>query len=79
MKKFFSLILAIGTSLSVFAQHTLTLDSCRTLALKNNKELLISREKVNAAHYEKRQRSPTISQKLNLRADICALKKKFPC
>ena len=26
----------------------------------------------------KRQRSPTISQKLNLRADICALKKKFP-
>ena len=54
MKKFFSLILAIGTSLSVFAQHTLTLDSCRTLALKNNKELLISREKVNAAHYEKK-------------------------
>ena len=54
MKKFFSLILAIGTSLSVFAQHTLTLDSCRTQNIKNNKELLISREKVNAAHYEKK-------------------------
>ena len=58
MKKFFSLILAIGTSLSVFAQHTLTLDICRTLALKNNKELLISRENVNAAHYEKKAAFP---------------------
>ena len=32
----------------------LTLDSCRAMALKNNKELRISAEKINVAHYEKK-------------------------
>ena len=39
---------------SISAQNTLTLDSCRALALSNNKELRISAEKITAAHYEKK-------------------------
>ncbi len=35
-------------------QEVLTLDSCRALAIANNKELLISNEKINAAHYQKK-------------------------
>jgi outer membrane protein TolC len=36
------------------AQSVLSLDSCRALAIANNKELLISGEKINAAHYQKK-------------------------
>lgn len=36
------------------AQQVLSLDSCRALAMANNKELLISQEKINAAHYQKK-------------------------
>ena len=54
MKRTLSFILAVGTTLCSFAQQILTLDSCRVLALKNNKELRISQEKINAAHYEKK-------------------------
>ena len=35
-------------------QETLSLDSCRALALANNKTLSISNEKVNAAHYQQK-------------------------
>ena len=30
------------------------LDSCRASAISNNKELLISQEKINAAHYQRK-------------------------
>lgn len=53
MKRISSLLLLLGTAFSCYAQQILTLDSCRALALANNKELRISQEKVNAAHYEK--------------------------
>lgn len=54
MKKILSILLVSGIALNGYAQQLLTIDSCRTLALKNNKELRISQEKVNAAHYEKK-------------------------
>lgn len=54
MKRITSLLLLLGATLSSYAQQVLTLDSCRALALANNKELRISQEKVNAAHYEKK-------------------------
>ena len=38
----------------VKAQTSLSLDSCRALALTNNKDLLISHEKINAAHYQRK-------------------------
>ena len=39
---------------TAMAQEVLTLDSCRTLAMANNKELLISREKMEAAHHQRK-------------------------
>lgn len=36
------------------AQVSLNLDSCRTLAIANNKELLIANEKIDAAYYQKK-------------------------
>ena len=54
MKRIFGFILLIGSSLGANAQNALSLDSCRALALANNKELRISAEKISAAHYEKK-------------------------
>lgn len=54
MKKFVCLIGMFLTTFPMVAQETLSLDSCRALAIANNKELLISQEKIKAAHYEKK-------------------------
>ena len=55
MKGTLSLVLLFfGLSSGIQAQRTLNLDSCRTLALSNNKELQMSKEKVNAAHYQQK-------------------------
>ena len=39
---------------TAWAQQALTLDSCRALAMANNKELLISREKMEAARHQRK-------------------------
>ncbi len=55
MKGTLSLVLLFfGLSSGIQAQRTLNLDSCRTLALSNNKELRMSKEKVNVAHYQQK-------------------------
>lgn len=54
MKKVLTLILLFNLALTAKAQGVLNLDSCRALALVNNKELLISNEKINAAHYQRK-------------------------
>ena len=52
MKKLFLLTILLSLTFLVKAQSFLSLDSCRALALANNKDLLISNEKINAAHYQ---------------------------
>ena len=52
MKKFFCMLTLVCASLSAAGQTMLSLDSCRALAIANNKELLISREKINSAKYQ---------------------------
>ena len=52
MKKLFLLTILLHLTFIVKAQIFLSLDSCRALALANNKDLLISNEKINAAHYQ---------------------------
>ena len=54
MKKFFCFICLAYLSFPMKAQEALSLDSCRALAISNNKELLISQEKINAAHYQRK-------------------------
>lgn len=66
MKRISSLLLLLGTAFSCYAQQILTLDSCRALALANNKELRISQEKVNAAHYEKKAAFTNYLPKIDL-------------
>ena len=52
MKKIIILTSLLSITFIAKGQTTLSLDSCRALAIENNKELLISTEKVNAAHYQ---------------------------
>ena len=54
MKKLFCFIGLVCLTLPLAAQQVLSLDSCRALAIANNKELLISQEKINAAHYQRK-------------------------
>lgn len=54
MKKFLCSTLLSLSVCAAGAQQVLSLDSCRTFAMANNKQLSISREKINAAHYQKK-------------------------
>lgn len=54
MKKLFLLAILLNLTFIGKAQTILSLDSCRALALANNKDLLISNEKINAAHYQRK-------------------------
>ena len=54
MKKVFCIIYLALITLPAGAQRVLSLDSCRALAIANNKNLLISQEKIRAAHYQKK-------------------------
>ena len=54
MKRFTSFLLLSLFTVGTYAQRILNLDSCRALALTNNKELRIGQEKINAAHYQRK-------------------------
>lgn len=54
MKKVVLLTILLSLTYMVKAQSILNLDSCRALALANNKDLLISNEKITAAHYQRK-------------------------
>lgn len=54
MKKVFLLTILLSLTFIGKAQNFLSLDSCRALALANNKDLLIRNEKINAAHYQRK-------------------------
>lgn len=53
-RPFSILIFLSALALTCKAQPPLSLDSCRTLALMNNKRLRIGHEKITAAHYEQK-------------------------
>lgn len=54
MKRIVSFAALLGFTIMLNAQSILSLDSCRALAIANNKNLQISKEKMKAAHYEKK-------------------------
>ncbi|WP_338158272.1 TolC family protein [uncultured Phocaeicola sp.] len=54
MKRFTSFLLLSLFTVGTYAQRILNLDSCRALALTNNKELRIGQEKINVAHYQRK-------------------------
>jgi len=51
MKKIYYLIIILFLALNIQAQTPLSLDECHRLALKHNKELLISEKRINSAHF----------------------------
>lgn len=54
MKRPFILIILSSIVFTVSAQEFLSLDSCRALAIANNKDLMISNERINSAHYQRK-------------------------
>lgn len=54
MKKLIGILLFCAVTGTAHSQTILCLDSCRAMALRNNKELRIAREKSKAAHYERK-------------------------
>lgn len=50
-----SLVALFGLSVMAQTPETLTLESCRSMALQNNKQLAVSREKVKQASYQKKE------------------------
>ncbi|KAA6350775.1 hypothetical protein EZS27_001879 [termite gut metagenome] len=54
IKRLLGVIVVMVIAFSVRAQYVLDLDSCRALAVANNKELLMDNEKINSAHYQRK-------------------------
>lgn len=54
MKRLFILALLSSLILSVKSQEPLSIDSCRALAVANNKNLMISNEQIISAHYQRK-------------------------
>lgn len=79
MKKFFCFIWLTYLTLPMVAQEVLSLDSCRALAIANNKELLISQEKSMRHTIRKKRHSPIICPIFPHQADICVTRKNFLC
>ena len=77
MKKFFCFIYLTCLMLPMSAQGILSLDSCRALAVANNKELLISREKINAAHYRKKEAFTNYLPKISATGGYMRNQKEF--
>ncbi len=77
MKKFFCFICLACLMLPMVAQDVLSLDSCRALAIANNKELLISQEKINAAHYRKKAAFTNYLPKISAAGGYMRSQKEF--
>ena len=79
MRKFFCFTWLVCLTFSVCAQEVLSLDSCRSLAIANNKELLIGQDNrlTNLFTISERQHLPITSPIFPPPVDICAPKKKF--
>lgn len=52
-KRFFLLLFVLATAAAARAQQPLTLDSCRAMALRNNKTLAMSRTAIEKATYQR--------------------------
>ena len=77
MKRFLSLILLAGITINGFSQRILSLDSCRNLAIQNNKELRIAQEKINAAHYNKKAAFTNYLPKFDIMATYMRTQKEI--
>lgn len=54
MKRLFGFLILAAFSCMLHAQRVLSLDSCRNMAIANNKGLLIAKERMQKAHYDRK-------------------------
>lgn len=54
MKRLFGFLILAAFSCMLHAQRVLNLDSCRNMAMANNKSLLIAKERMRKAHYDRK-------------------------
>ena len=54
MKRLFGFLILAAFSCMLHAQRVLSLDSCRNMAIANNKSLLIAKERMRKAHYDRK-------------------------
>ena len=54
MKRLFGFLILAAFSCMLHAQRVLSLDSCRNMAIANNKSLLIAKERMQKAHYDRK-------------------------
>lgn len=66
-KTLFTMVFGLA-SLTLHAQHTLTLDSCRALALQNNKEMAMTTAKKQKAEWERKAARTNYFPKITLTA-----------
>ncbi|MBO7417690.1 MAG: TolC family protein [Bacteroidaceae bacterium] len=77
MNKLLVVIGFIALSMNTQAQSIqLSLDSCRSLAITNNKDLLISQENINAAHYQHKAAVTNYLPKVSLMAGYVRSQRK---
>lgn len=77
MKKLFIFSLLFTLVFNTKGQQVLNLDSCRALAIKNNKSLLISTEKITAAHYTHKAAATNFLPKLSATGAYTRNQKEF--
>lgn len=77
MKRFTSFLLLSLFTVGTYAQRILNLDSCRALALTNNKELRIGQEKINAAHYQRKAAFTNYLPKIDVMGTYMHTQKKI--
>lgn len=77
MKKLLILLVLLSITFSLYSQEYLDLDSCRALAITNNKELLISAEKINVAHYQKKSAFTNYLPNISAAGTYMRMQKEF--
>lgn len=77
MKKYVVFILIAGSALATQAQRMLGIDSCRVLALANNKQLLMENEQIKAAYYQRKAAYSNYFPKLSATGTYLRNEKEF--
>lgn len=78
MKRLFGFLILAAFFSMLHAQRVLSLDSCRNMAIANNKSLLIAKERMRKAHYDRKAALPT-SSGFSATERTCISVMKFHC
>ena len=72
-------VLGLLTAIPFWAQQPLTLDSCRQMALRNNKQLRMAEAKINAAHYNRKAAFTAYLPGIDVTGGYITIPEKYRC